>query len=128
MRWCNERMKKSLVDIYSQGSMHVSIAMPAMIEMRDDYESALLAHQAQAVKLAQRVNELEAAHDARGLGALALAESRGQVIATLIDERILLGRRIFELEQQLSAALATIERACGEEKPDGALYAEGCAP
>lgn len=104
--------------------VHVEPAAELMRIMRDDYEKALMSRSAEIARLAQRVAELEALHDVRGLGALALAESRGQVIASLIDERIALGRRIFDLEEKLSATLTTIDAAIG----DGRVYADGCKP
>ena len=129
MRWHNERINAAVQGLHVS-LVHDLVLIDLLRRMRDDYERALLDQRAESIKLAQQVAELQAAHDARGLGVLALAESRGEVIATLIDERIALGRRIFELEQQLAAALATVERAVVAPEADdtGALYAEGCAP
>lgn len=129
MRWHDERINHEVATLHPD-LVHDLVLIDLLRRMRDDYERALLDQRAESIKLAQQVAELQAAHDARGIGALALAESRGKAIATLIDERIALGRRIFELEQQLAAALATVERAVVAPEADntGALYAEGCAP
>lgn len=75
------------------------------------------------------------------VGTVAYIKLMGRVIKPMRDdyERALmsrsaeiaqLARRVAELEAQLSAALATIEQACGQAEPtsDGRLYAEGCAP
>lgn len=123
MRWHDERINVAVQELHAS-LIHDVVLIDLLRRMRDDYEAALLERNVESLKQAQRIAELEAAHDARGLGALALAESRGKVIATLIDERIVLGRRIAELECQLSATLTTIESAIS----DGRVYAEGCKP
>lgn len=106
MRWHNERIVKAIKQRMVGDFIHVEPAAELMRIMRDDYEAALIAQRAEAVKLAQRVAELEAAHDARGQGAFALAEKRGHTIAQLVDEKAALRRQL----------------------EDGRIYAEGCAP
>lgn len=56
------------------------------------------------------IAELEQALDIRGFGALALAESRQVLINQLVEEKKALREQVAELEAQLAAALATIER------------------
>ncbi len=78
--------------------------------MIDELRSTIAAQHGALEEKEALIVQLEQALDARGLGALALAESRQATIVQLVDEKKAQQQRIAELEAQLTATLATIER------------------
>lgn len=102
MRWHDERIQEAINTVWNlDGELYGPNVEPLMQSMRDDYEQALLNQRAETIALLLRQR------------------------AETVD----LAQQVMELQSQLAAALATIERAVGAtEAGAGALYAEGCAP
>lgn len=128
MRWHDERINNE-VGLLHTDLVHNVVLIDLLRRMRDDYEQALLNQRAETIALAQRVTASQAAMWAgvREKQNVQLqfdryAENQGREAKAKDAE-------IAELQAQLAAALATIERAVVAPEADtGALYAEGCAP
>ena len=95
MRWHDERIDNKLNALFGAAGIRRETVAPIMQEMRDDYEQALLNQRAETIALLLRQR------------------------AETVD----LAQQVMELQSQLAAALATIERACvAPEANAGALY------
>lgn len=129
MRWHDEQIKSrlhALLNNIGSGFSYETV-VPIVREMRDDYEAALLAQRAEAVALAMQPDRFPISRGELESLRFRLNEAN-ELLAPLVQENDSLKDRISELEAQLSAARATIERACGQSESDGRAYAEGCAP
>lgn len=102
MRWHDERINACYDEITKISVAPAFDMLVQMRIMRDDYEAALIAQRAEAVKLAQRVAELEADNAAR--------------------------RHLSEIREQAMTALIKQHAEHCRENHDGRIYAEGCKP
>lgn len=101
MRWHDERIRVAAGHLF--GTVAYTRVFNRIVKpMRDDYEAAILVHQAQAAKLAKRVAELEA--------------QLNSALAT-----------IEEIEEAVwcNQCNLPVEHCRGNH---GQLYSEGCAP